>query len=64
MNRILPSASHANERFRTVRELFRMLRVNGRWWVMPFFVIVVFLSIILSVLQAIPYVAPFIYAIF
>ncbi|MBS0518397.1 MAG: hypothetical protein JSR90_06870 [Proteobacteria bacterium] len=64
MNRILSSTRTANERFRTVKELFRMLRANGRWWVMPFFVIVVFLSIVLTVLQAIPYVAPFIYTIF
>jgi hypothetical protein len=52
------------DRFRTVGELFRMLRTNGRWWAMPLFAIVVLLSFVLAGLQAIPYVAPFIYTIF
>jgi hypothetical protein len=52
-----------SERFRTVSELFRMLNANGRWWAMPFFAIVMVLGLVLGLLQAIPYVAPFIYTI-
>jgi len=57
------AASALSERFRTVSELFRMLTTNGRWWMMPFFAIVIVLSLVLGLLQAIPYVAPFIYTI-
>jgi hypothetical protein len=57
------TASSLSERFQTVFELFRMLSANGRWWAMPFFAIVIVLSVVLCVLQAIPYVAPFIYTI-
>jgi hypothetical protein len=56
--------STLTDRFRTINELFRMLRVNGRWWAMPLFAIIVLLSFVLAGLQAIPYVAPFIYTIF
>jgi hypothetical protein len=52
-----------NDRFRTINELFAMLLRNGRWWVIPIFAIVVVLSLALVLLQAVPYVAPFIYAI-
>jgi len=55
--------SSLSERFRTVAELFRMLSANGRWWAMPFFAIIIVLSLVLGLLQAIPYVAPFIYTI-
>jgi uncharacterized protein involved in exopolysaccharide biosynthesis len=60
----LISVNSLADRFRTVGELFGMLRANGRWWAMPFFAIVVLLSLVLVGLQAIPYVAPFIYTIF
>ncbi len=52
-----------SERFRTVSEPFGMLSANGRWRAMLFFAIVIVLSLVLGVLQAIPYVAPFIYTI-
>ena len=52
-----------SERFRTVSELFHMLSANGRWWAMPFFAIVIVLGLVLGLLQAIPYIAPFIYTI-
>ena len=55
--------SSLSERFRTVSELFRMLSANGRWWAMPFFAIVIVLGLVLGLLQAIPYIAPFIYTI-
>ena len=63
MLRILPRTSVLAERSRTIRELFRMLVVNGRWWAIPFFVVVVLLSVVLLFTQAVPYVAPFIYTL-
>jgi len=52
------------DNIQTVRELFHMLQVNGRWWTTPLFALIVLLSFVLVGLQGIPYVAPFIYAVF
>jgi hypothetical protein len=41
-----------------------MLRRNGRWWAIPAVMLVVLLGLVLAGLQAIPYVAPFIYTVF
>ncbi len=63
----MPSLQFATtwaDRFRTVGELFQMLRGSGRWWAVPVFTIIILLSLVLAGLQAIPYVAPFIYTIF
>ena len=58
-----PRTSLLTDRFRTIGELLRMLQANGRWWAVPLFTVIVLLSLVLVVLQAIPYVAPFIYTI-
>jgi uncharacterized protein involved in exopolysaccharide biosynthesis len=63
MPRILPPAGELSERSRTVRELFRMLLAHRRWWTIPFFAVVVFLSVALLLAEAVPYVAPFIYTL-
>jgi len=51
-------------RLGTIRQVFRMTRAGKRWWLMPMMVVLVFLGLVLSGLQAIEYIAPFIYAIF
>ena len=51
-------------RMGTVRQIFRMLGRTRRWWMIPMLVIMVLLGLALSGLQAVQYVAPFIYAVF
>ena len=51
-------------RFRTVVEMLVMLRATGRWWLAPLFGMLLLLGLALAGLQAIPYVAPFIYSLF
>lgn len=51
-------------RFRTVVEMLAMLRATGRWWLTPLFGSLLLLGLALAGLQAIPYVAPFIYSLF
>ena len=58
-----PRTSMMTDRFRTIGELLRMLQTNGRWWAVPLFAVIVCLSLVLVALQAIPYVAPFIYSV-
>jgi hypothetical protein len=41
-----------------------MLSRSGRWWLMPMMAVLVLLGLALVGLQAIQYVAPFIYAVF
>ena len=52
------------DRASTVGELFAMLGDHGRWWAIPAFVLLILLGLVLIGLQAIPYVAPFIYTVF
>ena len=51
-------------RLGTIGQIFRMTRSGKRWWLTPMMVVLVVLGLVLSGLQAIEYVAPFIYAIF
>jgi len=51
-------------RMGTVRQIFKMLKRTRRWWMMPMLIILVLLGLALSGLQAVQYVAPFIYAVF
>ncbi len=51
-------------RFQTVFEMLAMLRATGRWWLAPLFAMLLLLGLALAGLQAIPYVAPFIYSLF
>jgi hypothetical protein len=51
-------------RMGTIRQIFSMLGKTRRWWMAPMLVILVLLGLALSGLQAVQYVAPFIYAVF
>jgi hypothetical protein len=51
-------------RLGVLRDLYRMLSRSGRWWLMPMMAVLVLLGLALVGLQAIQYVAPFIYAVF
>jgi hypothetical protein len=51
-------------RLGTVKQIFAMLGRTRRWWMAPMLVILVLLGLALSGLQAVQYVAPFIYAVF
>ena len=51
-------------RMGTVSQIFKMLGRSKRWWMLPMLVILVLLGLALSGLQAVQYVAPFIYAVF
>lgn len=51
-------------RMGTIRQIFKMLARTKRWWMVPMLVILVLLGLALSGLQAVQYVAPFIYAVF
>ena len=53
-----------SDRLSTIGELFGVLRLNGRSWAIPAVMLVVLLGLVLAGLQAIPYVAPFIYTVF
>ena len=58
------SPSNFAIRMGTVRQIFMMLKRTRRWWMIPMLVIMVLLGLALSGLQAVQYVAPFIYAVF
>jgi predicted alpha/beta hydrolase len=51
-------------RFGTIAQIFGMLKRTRRWWMVPMLTIMVLLGLALSGLQAVQYVAPFIYAVF
>jgi hypothetical protein len=51
-------------RLGTVSQMFKMLGRTRRWWMAPMLVILALLGLALSGLQAVQYVAPFIYAVF
>ena len=52
------------DRLSTVVELITMLRENRRWWAIPAFLLLAVLGLVLVGLHAVPYFAPFIYAVF
>ncbi|MGC6494363.1 MAG: DUF5989 family protein [Myxococcota bacterium] len=51
-------------RLGTVGELLALLRQTNRFWLTPMVVVLVALGVVLVGLQAVPVVAPFIYALF
>lgn len=51
-------------RFEAGRELATLLIENGRWWLIPMLGVLLLASLLLVVVQAIEYVAPFVYTIF
>jgi hypothetical protein len=48
----------------TIGELFRLLVVSGRWWLVPMLVVFVVSAVLLAVVQALEYAAPFVYTVF
>jgi competence protein ComGC len=49
---------------RTIRELFRHLWKKDRWFLIPFIVVLLVISIVLIITSGAAYVAPFVYSIF
>lgn len=56
--------SNMSIRMGTIGQVFKMLSRSKRWWMIPMLSILVLLGLALSGLQAVQYVAPFIYAVF
>mgnify|MGYP001205287318 CR=1 FL=1 len=48
----------------TLRDLFAMLAATGRWWLVPMVVVLLGAAALLVVVQAVEYVAPFVYTVF
>jgi hypothetical protein len=48
----------------TLRDLFAMLTATGRWWLVPMVVVLLGAAVLLVVVQAVEYVAPFVYTVF
>jgi hypothetical protein len=51
-------------RLSTVSELGQLLLQNGRWWLLPLVAVLLLTTVLLMVVSAIEYVAPFVYTIF
>ena len=56
--------SNLSLRMGTIGQVYKMLKRSKRWWMLPMVPILVLLGLALSGLQAVQYVAPFIYAVF
>ncbi len=50
-------------RLGTVGALLALLARGGRWWLLPLALLLVSLGLVLAGLQAIEYVAPFVYVV-
>lgn len=48
----------------TFIELYRALVESGRWWMVPMVIVLGFTALLLVVVSAVEYVAPFVYTIF
>jgi hypothetical protein len=48
----------------TLRELYGGLAESGRWWLIPMVVVLGLTAVLLVVVSAVEYVAPFVYTIF
>lgn len=48
----------------TLRELFSMLGATSRWWLAPIVVVMLGAAVLLVLVQAVEYVAPFVYTVF
>jgi len=48
----------------TLGELAALLWQSGRWWLLPMSVVLVGAAVLLVVVQAVEYVAPFVYTVF
>ena len=50
--------------FMTTGELSRALVESGRWWLLPMLVVLGLAALLLAVVAAIEYAAPFVYTMF
>ena len=48
----------------TLGELARMFWQSGRWWLLPMSIVLAGAAVLLVVVQAVEYVAPFVYTVF
>lgn len=48
----------------TLRDLFALLAATGRWWLAPMVVVLLGAAALLVLVQAVEYVAPFVYTVF
>ncbi len=48
----------------TIAELFRVVIGSGRWFLVPLLVVLVVATLLLVVVHALEYVAPFVYTVF
>ena len=48
----------------TLGELAALLVQSGRWWLLPMLVVLLGSALLLVIVQAVEYVAPFVYTIF
>jgi hypothetical protein len=48
----------------TLRELFAVFAATGRWWLVPIVVVLLGAAVLLVLVQAVEYVAPFVYTVF
>ena len=53
----------ARSRVGTIAELAGFLFRNGRWWLLPMVVVFLLSGVLLAVVQALEYVAPFVYTV-
>ncbi|MBL8955650.1 MAG: hypothetical protein JNK82_33050 [Myxococcaceae bacterium] len=59
-----PTAAPARRRSFVFIELCRALVKSGRWWLIPMVVVLAASALLLAVVAAVEYVAPFVYTIF
>ena len=64
MNTSLSMPRRMSLRARSLALLVRELRDSGRWWLIPMALVLVASSVLLVVVTAVEYVAPFVYTIF
>jgi hypothetical protein len=57
-------ARASSGRVATLLELARCLVGGGRWWLLPFVVVMGLTSVLMVVVQVIEYFAPFVYTLF
>ncbi|MCC7537311.1 MAG: hypothetical protein IT379_13905 [Deltaproteobacteria bacterium] len=55
--------ARARTRLGTLAELFGFLLRGGRWWLLPMVVVFLLTGVLLGVVSALEYVAPFVYTV-
>jgi hypothetical protein len=63
-NRLGQAVARSSTNVGTFAELCRALVAGGRWWMVPMILVLGLTSVLLIVVTAIEYVAPFVYTIF